>query len=131
MRDVVVKVLSIVLAPSEATRRQRHTLGVMILILVVVLVIVGSLFLSVGASPGTSLLWWGICFLLIVWSVYLAYLDVRSLRHELRAQNKELFFSVFSNSREQDSDKEKKSPRSEAQETHKPRRTESDTPWRK
>ena len=131
MRDVVVKVLSIVLAPSEATRRQRHRLGVMILILVVVLVVLGTVFLSVGASPGTSLLWWGICLLLIVWSVYLAYLDVRSLRHELRAQKKELFFSVFSNSRERDSDKEKKSPRSEAQETRKPRRTESDTTRRR
>jgi undecaprenyl pyrophosphate phosphatase UppP len=126
VRDVVVKLLSIMLAPSEATRRQRHTLGVMVLILVVVLVIVGSVFLSVGASPGTSLLWWGVCFLLIVWSVYLAYLDVRSLRHELRAQKKELFFSVFSKPRQKDSDKQKEPPRSETRDSREPGREETD-----
>lgn len=109
MRDLVVRLLSIILAPSEATRRQRHALGIAILILVVAMVIVGSVFLSVGTSPGTSLLWWGICFLLILWSVYLAYVDVRSLRHELRAQKKELFISIFTRPREQSPDSEKKS----------------------
>ena len=117
MRDLVVRLLSIILAPSEATRRQRHALGITILILVVVLVVVGSVFLSVGASPGTSLLWWGICFLLILWSVYLAYIDVRTLRQELRAQKKELFISIFTKPRKERSDCKNKAADSQTQHT--------------
>jgi hypothetical protein len=126
VRDLVVRLLSIILAPSEATRRQRHALGITILILVVVMVVVGSVFLSVGVSPGTSLLWWGGCFLLIVWSVYLAYVDVRSLRLELRAQRKELFISIFSKPREKGPDSERKATDSETQNTHKSGREEED-----
>ena len=127
MRDLVVRLLSIILAPSDATRRQRHALGIAILILVVALVVVGSVFLSAGASPGTSLVWWGICFLLIVWSVYLAYVDVRNLRHELRAQKKELFISIFTRPREKPPGSEKKTTNPETHDTRETGREESDS----
>jgi O-antigen/teichoic acid export membrane protein len=96
MRDFLIGLLSIILAPSMATRRQRRTLGAVVLILVVVLVVLGSLYLNAGVSPGTSLVWWGGCFLLMLWSVYLAYLDVKSIKRDLRTQKKELFLSIFS-----------------------------------
>ncbi len=96
MRDFLTSFMSAVFAPSTATRRQRRALGVVILILVVFLVLLGSFLLKAGVSPGTSLLFWGICFLLVLWSVFLAYLDVKSLKDELRAQRKEMFLSIFS-----------------------------------
>lgn len=127
MRDLVVRLLSIILAPSDATRRQRHTLGAVILILVVVLVVLGSVFLSAGVSPGTSLLWWGICFLLILWSVYLAYVDVRNLRHELRAQKKELFISIFTRPRDKSPNNQKKGTDPETKDTPETAREGSDS----
>jgi len=96
MRDFLIELLTIILSPSMAARRHRRTLGTVILVLVVVLGVLGCIFLSAGVSPGTSLVWWGICFLLMTWAVYLAYIEVRSIKHDLRTQKKELFLSIFS-----------------------------------
>ena len=96
MRYFVTGLLSLILAPSAATRRQRRALGSVILIVVIFMVLLGSFYLKENVSPGTSLLFWGTCFLLVVWSVFLAYLDVKSIKHDFRAQKKEIFLSTFS-----------------------------------
>ncbi len=98
MRDSLSALVYIVLAPSTATRRQRRALGIVVLAAVIVLVVLGCVFLNAGVSPGTSLLWWGICFLLMLWSVYLAYLDVKSIKRDIQTEKKELFLSIFSQS---------------------------------
>jgi len=96
MRYFLTRLLTIILAPSTATRRQRRALGTVVLILVVLMVLLGSFYLRVGAGPGTSLLFWGTCFLLMFWALFLAYLDVKSIKHEFRTQRKKLFLSTFS-----------------------------------
>lgn len=98
MRYFLTKLLSVILAPSTATRRQRQTLGSVVLIMVVLMVLFGGFYLRAGVGPGTSLLFWGTCFLLMLWSVFLAYLNVKSIKDEFRAQKKKLFLSTFSRS---------------------------------
>ena len=96
MREFFVRVLSVALEPSAATRRQRRILATVILVIVVAMVLVGSFLLQAGVSPGTSLVFWGICFLLMFWAVFLAYIDVKSIKREFRTQRKELLRSAFS-----------------------------------
>lgn len=96
MSNVLKKLFALVFAPSTVTRRQRRTLGTIVLVVVVGLVFLGGLFLKAGNSPGTSALFWGVCFLLLTWSVFLAYVDVRSIKQEFLARRKELFVSTFS-----------------------------------
>jgi len=98
VQHFLTKLLSVILAPSAATRRQRQTLGSVVLIVVVLMVLLGGFFLKAGVGPGTSFLFWGICFLLMLWSVFLAYLNVRSIKDEFRVQKKKLFLSTFSRS---------------------------------
>jgi hypothetical protein len=99
MGPFLTRLLAVVLAPSSATRRQRQTLGTIVLVVVVLMVVLGSLFLKGEISPGTSLLFWGCCFVLMLWAVFLAHLDVKSIKREFRARKKELFVSIFSKGR--------------------------------
>ena len=98
MRHFLTNLLSVILAPSAATRRQRQGLGTALLIVVILMVLLGGFYLKAGVAPGSSLLFWGACFLLMLWAVFLAYLNVKSIKHEFRAQRKKLFFSTFSRS---------------------------------
>jgi hypothetical protein len=96
MHDLLARLLAVIIAPSSATRRQRRVLGTVVLIVVLVMVLLGSLMLNKGIAPPTLLLFWGICFLLLLWSVFLAYLDVRSIKNDFRARKKEIFVATFS-----------------------------------
>jgi len=96
MRAFLTKMLFLILAPSTATRRQRQALGTVVLIGVILMAVLGSFYLRAGARPGTSLLFWGICFLLMLWAVFLAYLEVKSIKEEFRSLEREIFLSTFS-----------------------------------
>ncbi len=106
MRELLARLLSVILSPSLATRGERRALGAVILALLLVLVLLGGIFLREGVSPGTSLLFWGICFLLAFWSVFLAYVDVKSIKSEFRSQKRDLFLSTFSRSKGQGRERE-------------------------
>ncbi len=98
MRELVLRVLAVILAPSGATRWERRVLGTVLLMVVVLMVVLGCLMLGESVGPLMLLLFWGACFLLVLWSVFLAYVDVKSIREDFRAQRKEIFLAAFSRS---------------------------------
>lgn len=123
MRHFLTNLLSVILAPSAATRRQRRALGAAVLIVVILMVLLGGFYLKAGVAPGTSLLFWGACLLLMGWSVFLAYVDVKSIKHEFRAQRKKLFFSTFSRAGFEKDTRQKERSQPPSGETSEPRDT--------
>jgi hypothetical protein len=95
-RDLFTTFVSVILSPSAATRRQRRTLGTVILVVVVLMVLLGCFLLKEGIAASVLLLFWGACFLLLFWSLFLAYVDVKSIRRDFLAQRKQMFISTFS-----------------------------------
>jgi hypothetical protein len=107
VQDFLRKVVLLVVAPSTATRLQRRVLGSVLLSMVVVLVFLGCFFLRAAVNAEVLLALWVTSLLLVSWAVFLAYVDVKSIKQEFRAEKKKILLSAFSAEHFREKEREK------------------------
>ncbi len=94
----------------DVTARRRW-FGAIVLALAVLMLILGQTVLKSNLDGAVFVVYWLVCFVLLILSIAVAFRDVRAIHHEARAEQRTLLESALKDIESEARDKQKRTKR--------------------